>query len=99
MMLQISVARIYGARVIQCDDLGPGAQGHFGEPTGTTSSIQNPLSADIFGSPTRRFPKTVGGNWIPRVAVELGPAELVPLHAEAIGIVRFGHKAGNEIPN
>lgn len=34
---------------------------------------------------------------MPRVAVELGLAERVPLHAKVIGIARFGHEARNEI--
>ena len=34
-----------------------------------------------------------------RTAVELGPAEPVPLHAEVVGIVRFGNKTGDEFPD
>ena len=97
MVTQVRLASVYGGRVVERDDARTRQQSDLCEAPRAAAYVEHELPCEILGSPLRRFPEALGGDRMTRIAVELRLAEPVPLHAEVVGVVRFGDETRDAI--
>lgn len=99
MVSDVGMAGVDVTRLIQCDHFGSGVYNDFLEPACTAAHVKHPWAGDVLGPPPGRPPEMICIDRKPRLAIELGLAEFVPLIAEVISVVGPGDKSRNGIPN